>query len=359
MKRALPAAVLAFALVTVTLPASAWHSDLPTVRQISVDGQGAWSVSLEVEEPGDFAIELEGNTSRDATRAGLGAASMDADGDVNGFANLILLSSADRVVVAKEVEQDPTGALDDVSFAESGDSNLEEGFWGVAARESNADAGTHHYGFWMAGMQTVNLTVKADTAVDVAVERGTPYLMGSPDFTGGDANVQAQASLPANEPEGVETPNPGVKHIRNADAQIPVEHRLVGDWIALEPDTACQAVVAGTCVPAHALAEVGARQAEELCHQRTGLDCGEPRQAVDEEREPRISWSGPGADGSSQALWYRFGGAPAGDYTLTIDQSTDAYAGPLVYEEETNTFAALQPVYFLAVLADLPDPPAV
>lgn len=357
MNRSLLAVALGLALVTVTLPASAWHSDLPVVAQLSVPDEGTWAVTLELEQPGDFAIELEGNTSRDTTRAALGAAVMSADGDVRGSSQLMLLHSADRVVVAKEIEDDPTGVTDDISFQHAGDSNLEEDFWGVAARGFDADAGTYHYGFWMGGMKTVNLTVKADVPVNVGFEEGTTHMLASPDFTDGETNVQAQASTP--EPEGTETPNPGARHIRDASVEIPVEGRLVGDWIALEPDTACQAVVAGICLPVHALADQGADEAEELCNQRTGLGCEQPRAALEEEQEPRISWSGPDGMEGSEYLWYTFRGETAGDYTFTIDQSTDAYTGPLVYDQETGTFASLQPVHFLLVLADLPAPPSV
>lgn len=349
--------VLGLALATVSLPAGAWHSDLPVVERVSVPEEGAWSVTLELEEPGDFAIELEGNTSNDATRAALGAASLTEDGDTRGSASLFLLTSADRVVAAKQVEHGLEDVPGEIGFQHTGDSNLENGFWGVAARESGQDPGTFRYGFWMGGMHTVNLTVRADTPVDVAIEEGTPHMLGSPDFANGETNVQAQASAP--EPEGVESPNPGAKVLRDASVDVPVEGNLVGDWIALEPDTACQAVVAGACVPLHAQTDALATEAEERCEERTNLGCHEPREALDEELDPRISWEGPGEAGGEDRLWYSVDGAEPGDYRFTVDQATDAYTGPLVYEEQTGTYAALQSTHLLLVLADLPDPPTL
>lgn len=357
MNRAHLCLILGLALTTVSLPASAWHSDLPVVERISVPDEGAWSITLELEEAGSFAIELEGNTSDDATRAALGAASLSPDGEPQGSATLFLLTSADGVVAHKRVDHGLGTAPEEISFQETGQSNTEGNFWGVAARKSDQAPGTFRYGFWMGGMQTVNLTLRADTAVDYEIAEGTPHMNGAVDFDGGQTSLQAQAGPP--EPDDTELPNPGVRVMRNASLDVTVEHQAIGSWIALEPASACQAIIAGTCVPVHALADALASDAEDACEQRTNAGCHAPRQAIEDETETRISWAGPdGADGEG-SLWYDFDGAEPGTYRFTVDEATEAYTGTLVYDAETGTYVALQPTYFLLVLADLPDPPTL
>lgn len=323
---------------------AAWHSEMPVVHQETVEGtEGAWGLHVDLPETGDFVVEIEGNLADGVDRSGIGGVTFDSAGNAGSRSIVAFFNAPDRVVLHEE-SVPGTGEIHHVG----GTPGFDGQFYGLGVTERDAPAGVHSYGFWMGGMDNITLTVTSDVDAEVTTKRGTAHTHGDPSFTDSGTNVQAQAPGPL----PLLSPTPGVKHMDDAALEVQVEHELFGMFATFGAEESCQVTADGTCVPVYLLADEGATIAEEACEDRTGEDCGAVRAALNEETGTRISWEGPQATGADES-WYDFRQAPGGDYTFTVDQKTDHYAGPVVQDAENGVFVRDDEDLTLFVAADI------
>lgn len=328
----------------IGVPGAAWHSDMPVVHEeTSKTTQGAWGVRIDLPETGDFIIEIEGDLADGVDRSGIGGVVFDKNQNAGSSSTVAFFNSPDRVVVHEETLADlpPIHHVGDTP-------GFEGQFFGLGSTQRGASPGSYYFGFWMGGFDNITLTVSSDVDAQVTTKRGTAHTHGDPAFTDGGTNVEAQAPGPA----PLVSPTPGVKLMDDATLSIDVEHGLYGLFAAFGAEESCQVIAAGECIPLYVLGDQAATEAEELCRERTGEDCGAPRATLEEETATRISWQGPDSSGADDD-WYNFRQENAGAYTFTVEHKSDAYAGPVVMDPETGIFIRDDEDQTLFVTADI------
>jgi len=349
-------------------------------------GAASWGMQVDNAQQGDFEVDLLGELPYQGSRLTVGGVIFDDNREWGIMFAATLLSMPDRTVLQPEPGSgllEPVavnGDAGDVPDVDLGLATDEGAQVGTASHNEpcraafcfygdfdDAEAGSHHFIFWMAGVSGVQLEVEGEAVSDVTVERGDAVTVGDREIRNGEVNIQQQKTYC----EARETPPPncptpgvtgasydamyGVKAIKGAHADVTAEEQFWGYWSVTDFKWLCQYTV-GTC--------------PHLTYYNTEYQCSELVRPLVGERCDRyhISWEGPhnatsgyggytflGTQGPTQPSPL-FAEAPPGDYSFNIDAAADLY-GPRVWEPNSESFVFLGEYFTTLTLADAELPP--
>lgn len=341
---ALAAAVLSAVLVAAGAPATVLPGPGEDERLLvdeRVDGGHAVTVTVELDGPALYRIDLIGEPPRTASAVATGFVAFDEAGAYDGLVAVTSFQSQERqrTVVAGEDLPVPAYEAPDAGgeplSSVLGDDEAPERACPMACasrlvQPDRSEAGTAHHGLWLGGADATRLQVVGDENVTrVEVRAGTSLNAGSEGFDDGTVNVQHQPTTRA----GDERLFAGAKAMHGAQREATVEHDLYGVLGLADFKTAC----AGTCV--------GVDAARATCS-TTGADC----------RASGVAWEGP-AGASDPAPSHVLRGLAPGTYAFEVQGLADAWATPTPVVAD---YAWADPGEHHAYLsaADLPQPPS-
>jgi hypothetical protein len=188
-----------------------------------------------------------------------------------------------------------------------------------------------HVVAWSAGLAgAVRLDVFGAAGTTAAVSTGTSAALGDPEIQNGSPNVQVQRRV-------VGFHGAGAKVMREAVAQVDVEHRLFGFWGATNAKFACN-FTASVCA--------GPTDLDNACRAAAGMGCD----------GASLGWVGPPGSGAG-ARSYFFSDVTGGPWGFRVHHKADAYdpAGG-AYEPATGTLVFAGEHYSALSVADVAWP---
>lgn len=321
------------------LPAvGAFHSTLPAIHQEAGDGDAAWGIQVDRADTGDIVLDLEGAGPASGQEVSAGAVFFNDAGQVTFMFAFTSHLSPDRVILPgagtngesttpTQVSGDPADLPFEVSYAAATADAAACPFFCLGLQVSDAAAGSHSFIAWLGGVESSELTIRAEGQARAITNAGDALVAGDTELSGGTVNAQVQQTATDQ--------SVGAKVINDASHTVDVGDQLWGFWASSDFKLACQFSL-GACL--------WASQVVWECTQATGMDCG----------TAKISWDGPGGGEAGSSI-YSFEGLGTGDYAFNVDQKVDAY-GPSIFETTTGTLVNLGESYSYLTVADVALP---
>lgn len=324
-----PLTLLSAAALLLAASASAFHDDtLPLLYEAGGEGGGSYALRLD-HAGGDFTLTIVGMGPLTSQSLTLAFYIFNEDREYVSSAAVNGHTTPDRFLLSTPVTRGNAALVPawlGMEAATAEDSSAESGSHGcpyacLSLRGHDVPAGVYYYLLYVAGVPSHSFAVRA-AGGSVVVNAGPAYNLGDADMEGG-VNVQSQGPPPA----GPQDSTVAAKAIAGAGASIQVDHALFGFFESHDFDFFC---AAGACT--HRPSSPPECTALGLSCDTTGL-----------------SWAGPNGAGGAGPVYFE--GAPAGDYTFTVDRKLEAY-GPEFLSAETGTWVWTNEDITLLSIAD-------